>query len=303
LVDAGRHALLSGRGGTHPRTSIYVVRQSRQRFALLSSREAIWVALSGAWIVNDPGNVAAGTSVGPACHRPWSGQVQTLLSVRCRPPHGRVRRDSVGARMSEDVGPVSETSATPVADLIELMETCKAIRWFKPDPVPIDLIERILRAANCAPILVRIRRLKIAFLVTQTLCPVRPRNSLRFCSPVEADGRVVTETTDFHGQRFNEGDWVLVLYGAANRDPELFDDPEEVTLTRISNQHVAFGYGIHRYLGMHLARAELIVALHHILELMPHFRLAAPEHIEWGYGEARGIRSVAVEVAVAGGFA
>jgi nitroreductase len=38
-----------------------------------------------------------------------------------------------------------------VADLIELMETCKAIRWFKPDPVPIDLMERILRAANCAP--------------------------------------------------------------------------------------------------------------------------------------------------------
>jgi cytochrome P450 len=114
---------------------------------------------------------------------------------------------------------------------------------------------------------------------------------------------VVTETTDFHGQQFNEGDRVLVLYGAANRDPELFEDPEEVTLTRISNRHIAFGYGIHRCLGMHLARTELIVALRHILELMPHYRLAAPDHIEWGYGEARGIRSVAVEVAAAGEFA
>jgi len=83
---------------------------------------------------------------------------------------------------------------------------------------------------------------------------------LRAYAPVTM-ARLVKEDVDFHGCPMKEGDWVLLPFPAANRDPEMFAEPDVVRIDRLENRHAAFGLGIHRCLGSNLARMELQVAL------------------------------------------
>ena len=86
------------------------------------------------------------------------------------------------------------------------------------------------------------------------------------------------------------GDRVLMSFPAANRDPEIFDRPNEVILDREHNRHVAFGAGIHRCAGSNLARLELRVALQTWLERIPKFTLENPSDVTWAGGQVRGPR-------------
>jgi cytochrome P450 len=115
---------------------------------------------------------------------------------------------------------------------------------------------------------------------------------LRFISPVQAIGRRVTSQAQLGERTLNGGDQVLLLYGSANRDPAIFNEPDEIVLDRHPNRHVTFGYGVHRCLGHHVARLELDVALRDMLGLLP--ALAPQGRVEWSFGENRGIRSLPV---------
>jgi cytochrome P450 len=84
---------------------------------------------------------------------------------------------------------------------------------------------------------------------------------LRFDSPVQMTGRIVTQDLEIGDQRIKQGDFVLPLLGAANRDPAQFHDPEKLELGRSPNAHVAFGRGIHFCLGAPLARVEAQAAI------------------------------------------
>ena len=64
------------------------------------------------------------------------------------------------------------------------------------------------------------------------------------------------------------------MRGAANRDPDVFDDPDRFRSDRSPNRHLGFGYGLHFCVGAELARVEGRIALEHILKTMPHFELA-----------------------------
>ena len=78
------------------------------------------------------------------------------------------------------------------------------------------------------------------------------------------------------------GAWVFVALGAANRDPARHPDPDAFDLFRGGRAHLAFGSGVHRCLGMHLARSETRVALEVLLERLPDLRLdpdAPPPHV------------------------
>jgi len=78
--------------------------------------------------------------------------------------------------------------------------------------------------------------------------------------------RTTTRDVDLHGQTVPAGDKVVVYYGAANRDPEAFNRPNELDLTRSPNPHVAFGGGgPHFCLGAHLARVEITSLLREML--------------------------------------
>jgi cytochrome P450 len=88
-------------------------------------------------------------------------------------------------------------------------------------------------------------------------------------------GREVQEPGTFHGLDLDTGDVVWLGIGSANRDPDKFPDPDQFILGRKGvNQHLAFGAGPHRCLGMHLARLELVVVLEKWHERIPHYRIA-----------------------------
>jgi cytochrome P450 len=97
---------------------------------------------------------------------------------------------------------------------------------------------------------------------------------LRFDSPVQLTQRVATEDLDLAGCRVRAGDEVLLVLGAANRDPLVFAEPNRLDVTRDARRHVAFGGGIHHCLGAALARLEGQVALSTLLARFPRLELA-----------------------------
>lgn len=107
------------------------------------------------------------------------------------------------------------------------------------------------------------------------LVPVAIEEFIRLYSLVFQDGRLVMEDIDFHGRDMRKGDVVWLGLAQANRDPRKFPDPRTYDLERGNvNQHLGFGAGPHRCLGMHLARHELGVVLREWHQLIPDYRLA-----------------------------
>jgi cytochrome P450 len=104
---------------------------------------------------------------------------------------------------------------------------------------------------------------------------------LRWESPVSAVARVATADTDLRGCPVRKGDGLLLFVGAANTDPQAVDDAGQVILDRRVNRHAAFGGGIHRCLGSHLARLELRVALREWHRRIPHYRIAPDAELVW----------------------
>ncbi len=93
---------------------------------------------------------------------------------------------------------------------------------------------------------------------------------VRAASPVTFMRRTVTHDLTLSGQDFSEGDKVMLFYGAANRDPRVFDDPERFDVRRDPNPHVGFGGpGPHFCLGAHLARRELAVMFRQLFTRLP----------------------------------
>jgi len=125
------------------------------------------------------------------------------------------------------------------------------------------------------------------------LMPTAIEELLRAYSPVTM-ARVVTEDIEYAGCPMKADDKVLMSFPAANRDPEEFENPDDVILDRAHNRHVAFGSGIHRCAGSNLARMELRVAIEEWLARIPEFHLAPGEHLAWAGGQVRGPRVLPV---------
>ena len=104
---------------------------------------------------------------------------------------------------------------------------------------------------------------------------------LRWETPVAGVMRVATQDTTLAGCPLHAGDIVDVSLGAANLDAEEFADPLEVHLDREVNPHVAFGGGVHRCLGSHLARRELRVTLREWHRRIPKYELAPDTTLEY----------------------
>jgi cytochrome P450 len=100
---------------------------------------------------------------------------------------------------------------------------------------------------------------------------------LRYDSPVQLTGRLVLQDTLIAGRRVEAGQDVVALVGAANRDPEVFADPDRLDLGRGDNHHVAFGGGIHFCLGAPLARIEGRTAIAGVVGRFRDLQLATDE--------------------------
>jgi cytochrome P450 family 142 subfamily A polypeptide 1 len=97
---------------------------------------------------------------------------------------------------------------------------------------------------------------------------------LRYVSPILNMARTVTGDVEVAGQQLHDGDQVILLYPSANRDEEVFADPQRLDVQRQPNPHIAFGFGPHFCLGASLARLELKAMFTRLLDRLPDIRLA-----------------------------
>ncbi len=127
------------------------------------------------------------------------------------------------------------------------------------------------------------------------LLPFAVEEFLRAYAPVTM-ARIVKEDVEINGTLLKEGQWCLLPFPAANRDPEAFTDANEFIIDRAENRHAAFGLGIHRCLGSNLARLELSVAIERWMARVPDFILEDPTKVTWAPGQVRGPRVLPIRV-------
>ncbi|MDE2357152.1 MAG: cytochrome P450 [Alphaproteobacteria bacterium] len=106
--------------------------------------------------------------------------------------------------------------------------------------------------------------------------PTAREELLRYTSPVIYMRRTATRATRLGETEIAKGDKVVMYFGAANRDPDVFDHPETLDLARDDNPHLAFGGGPHHCLGRHIARQEIDAVLCEVLSRLDDLALAAP---------------------------
>ena len=131
------------------------------------------------------------------------------------------------------------------------------------------------------------------------LIPAAVEELLRAYSPVTM-ARIAAEATEINGREVKAGERVLLSFPSANRDPEMFENPDTVDFDREENRHVAFGVGVHRCAGSNLARMEMAVAIEEFLKMIPDFELADPGAVTWAGGQVRGPRHLPVTFASRG---
>ncbi|MCC3330666.1 cytochrome P450 [Nocardia abscessus] len=104
---------------------------------------------------------------------------------------------------------------------------------------------------------------------------------LRYYTPAPGDARTIAEDCEVAGASFKEGDRVWLSWAMANRDPAVFDNPEELILDRKGNRHYSFGLGIHRCIGSNVARTVFKRMLVAVLDRMPDFRCIPEETVHY----------------------
>ena len=126
------------------------------------------------------------------------------------------------------------------------------------------------------------------------LVPAAVEELLRFDSPVQTDFRTAVEDCDVNGFPAQRGQNVVVLIGAANHDPAVFDAPDRLDVHRRDTGHISLGRGIHHCLGAQLARLEARVAFEVLLERFSSIRLLADQPAFRNSIVLRGLRSLPV---------
>ncbi len=121
-----------------------------------------------------------------------------------------------------------------------------------------------------------------------SVIPAAVEEMLRWETPVMGIVRAAMVDTELGGCPVAKGDQVVAMLGSANTDPESFDDADTVRFDRESNKHIAFGGGVHRCLGSHLARLELRVALREWHRRIPDYGIADGAELDY----TGGIRSI-----------
>jgi cytochrome P450 len=114
-----------------------------------------------------------------------------------------------------------------------------------------------------------------------SLMPTAVEELLRYESPSQHTARLAPIDATLGGTTIPEGDAVIAVMGAANRDPEQFPDPDRLDLARSSNRHLAFGWAAHYCFGAPLARVEAQIAFSSLLARFPRLSLDPDAAIAW----------------------
>jgi cytochrome P450 len=129
----------------------------------------------------------------------------------------------------------------------------------------------------------------------RALVPALMEECLRLEPPVALMFRTVTRDIEIDGNELKKGDQVGLFFGAANRDPAVFERPDEVHIDRPHNRHLAFGAGPHRCIGSNLARLQIRIAIDRLVDRLAPFRIPEGAEITYFSGQARGPSSVPLE--------
>jgi cytochrome P450 len=105
------------------------------------------------------------------------------------------------------------------------------------------------------------------------LMPFACEEFIRYYSPIGALSRTAIKDTEVDGWKIRKGERVLMAYAGGNRDPEAFEDPEQVKIDRFPNKHVGFGAGMHRCLGSFLARMMFQEMIGEVLRRIPDYTI------------------------------
>jgi cytochrome P450 family 142 subfamily A polypeptide 1 len=111
------------------------------------------------------------------------------------------------------------------------------------------------------------------------LLPNAVEEMLRWTSPVKNMCRMLTADADFHGAQLKQGEKIMLLFESANFDEMVFGDPENFSIDRYPNNHMAFGFGTHFCLGNQLARLELTMMQERLLQRLPDMRLGSDDQL------------------------
>ncbi len=109
-----------------------------------------------------------------------------------------------------------------------------------------------------------------------SLIPGLVEESIRWTTPVYQFVRVAAQDAEVRGQTVRRGEQVVLCFPSGNRDEEAFEDPFDFRVDRQTNRHLAFGYGPHQCLGMHLARMEMAIFFEELLPRLKSVELAGP---------------------------
>jgi len=116
---------------------------------------------------------------------------------------------------------------------------------------------------------------------------------LRYDPPSQLQGRTTTRDVTLHGVTIPEGEKVMLITGAATRDERAFENPDIFDVGRDNDvSAVYFGYGIHRCLGIHLARLEIRIAFEELLARMPDFAIDPTRTTRVALSNVRGVATL-----------
>lgn len=170
----------------------------------------------------------------------------------------------------------------PGTDLVSMLATTEAEGEYLPELVLVSFLRQLMNAAGdttyrgtsvlLTALLQHPEQLE-AIRQNRDLIGVAIEEALRWDGPVMSQLRVATEDTELGGVKIEAGTFVDVVAGSANRDPDLFDDPDAFNIFRERRAHYSFSRGAHICVGQHLARVEMTRALHAVIDHLPGLRL------------------------------
>ncbi|MET9833824.1 cytochrome P450 [Streptomyces sp. NPDC006385] len=134
-----------------------------------------------------------------------------------------------------------------------------------------------------------------ALRADHSLIPSAIEELMRYDTPLQLFERWVLDEIEIAGTTIPRGAEIAMLFGSANHDPEVFDTPDRLDLTRKENPHISFSAGIHYCIGAPLARIELAASMAALLEKAPTLRLAAEPERKPNF-VIRGLEGLRVEV-------
>jgi cytochrome P450 len=117
---------------------------------------------------------------------------------------------------------------------------------------------------------------------------------LRLEPPSPYMARVATKDTHVGGCPIAAGDWVVMMFAGANRDPKAFDHGTDIDLDRSVKRHLSFGVGVHRCIGSNLARLQVRIAIEELLLAIENLRLQPDATVTYYGSQTRGVASLPV---------